>query len=69
LTPIQEELCLAAAHRLDTDYAGVDLLPATDGQLYLLEVNSVPGWQGLQSVTETNIAEEFVAYLETALKP
>ncbi|HMR67774.1 MAG TPA: RimK family alpha-L-glutamate ligase [Anaerolineae bacterium] len=69
LTPIQEELCLAAAHRLGTDYAGVDLLPATDGQLYLLEVNSVPGWQGLQSVTETNIAEEFVAYLETALKP
>jgi glutathione synthase/RimK-type ligase-like ATP-grasp enzyme len=33
--------------------------------LYLIEVNSVPGWQGLQSVTPTNIAEELVTYLET----
>lgn len=68
LTAGHEELCLAAAQLLGTDYAGVDLLPANNGQLYLLEVNSVPGWQGLQSVSETNIAKEIVAYLETALK-
>jgi glutathione synthase/RimK-type ligase-like ATP-grasp enzyme len=46
----------------------VDLLSAPDGQQYLLEVNSIPGWQGLQSVSEVNIAEEIVAYLETQLK-
>ena len=64
LTAGQEALCLQAAQALQVDYAGVDLLPASNGDLYLIEVNSVPGWQGLQSVTPTNIAEELVSYLE-----
>lgn len=64
LTPEQTELCLRAAAAVGTDYAGVDLLPAKNGNYYLLEVNSVPGWEGLQSVSEVNIAEELVAYLE-----
>mgnify|MGYP005844992815 CR=1 FL=1 len=64
LTPAQTELCLRAAAAVGTDYAGVDLLPAKNGQDYLLEVNSVPGWEGLQSVSAVNIAQELVAYLE-----
>jgi len=65
LTTEQEELCLRAAQILEVDYGGVDLLPAVSGEHYLVEVNSVPGWEGLQSVSEVNIAEEVVAYLET----
>ncbi len=65
LTAEQEDLCLRAAQILEVDYAGVDLLPAVSGEQYLIEVNSVPGWEGLQSVSEVNIAEEVVAYLET----
>lgn len=46
----------AAACAIGIDYAGVDLIPDADGQLQVLEVNGVPAWWGLQSVTEFNIA-------------
>lgn len=66
LTPEQEELCLRAAEIVGADYAGVDLLPAADGRLYLIEVNSIPGWKGLQTASPVNIAEEMAVYLESA---
>jgi RimK family alpha-L-glutamate ligase len=65
LTAAQEEVCLEATQVVGADYAGVDLLPAADGQLYVIEVNSIPGWKGLQSTSPISIAEEMVAYLET----
>lgn len=65
LTPEQERLCLQAAEVVGAEYAGVDLLPAADGRDYLLEVNGIPGWQGLQTVAGVDIAGEIVAYLET----
>ncbi len=65
LTAAQEELCLRAAEVVGTDYAGVDLLPAVDGRLYIIEVNSIPGWKGLQTTSPVNIAEEMAIYLET----
>lgn len=65
LTPEQTELCRRAAEVVGADYAGVDLLPAADGRLYLIEVNSIPGWKGLQTTSPVNIAEEMAAYLET----
>jgi glutathione synthase/RimK-type ligase-like ATP-grasp enzyme len=37
-------------------YAGVDLIRTPDGRAQVLEVNSMPGWRGLQSVTEGSIA-------------
>ena len=63
LTPAQETLCIEAARIVGVDYAGVDLLPAVDGRQYLLEVNSIPGWKGLQSVSPVNIATEVVNHL------
>ncbi len=66
LTTAQENLCLQAAETVGTDYAGVDLLPAADGQLYVIEINSIPGWKGLQTTSPVNIAAEMVTYLETA---
>jgi RimK family alpha-L-glutamate ligase len=65
LTTAQEKLCLQAAEAVGTDYAGVDLLPGADGRLYVIEVNSIPGWKGLQTTSPVNIAEEMVTYLET----
>ena len=38
------------------DYAGVDLLPADDGGVFVLEVNGIPGWQGLQQATGVDVA-------------
>lgn len=63
LTAEQADLCVRAAQIVGTDYAGVDLLPATDGRQFLLEVNSIPGWKGLQSASPVNIAEELISYL------
>jgi glutathione synthase/RimK-type ligase-like ATP-grasp enzyme len=57
-------LCLRAAEVVGAEYAGVDLLPGADGKDYLLEVNGIPGWQGLQTTTDVDIAGEIVAYLE-----
>ena len=54
------ELSQRAADVLEADYAGVDLLPAEDGRLWVLEVNGIPGWQGLQQTTTQNIAGAIV---------
>jgi ribosomal protein S6--L-glutamate ligase len=43
--------------------AGVDILPTDDGPV-VLEVNAVPGWQGLQAVTEIDLADEIAALVE-----
>jgi RimK family alpha-L-glutamate ligase len=67
LTPDLAQSAEAAAHALDMDYAGVDLIPsfARSGsraapRLQVLEVNGVAAWQGLQRVTDFNIARLIV---------
>ena len=64
LSPDQETLCLHAAQVVQADYAGVDLLISDQGQPYVIEVNGIPGWQGLQQATGLNVADEIVGYLE-----
>ena len=58
LTPDREmaTLALRAAAAVGADYAGVDLLRDGCGRLWVLEVNSMPAWRGLQHVTEVNVA-------------
>ncbi|MFN2206485.1 MAG: RimK family alpha-L-glutamate ligase [Candidatus Promineifilaceae bacterium] len=63
LTADQEELCLRAARVVGTEYAGVDLLPADNGELYVVEVNGIPGWKGLQATGDLDIAGEIADYL------
>jgi RimK family alpha-L-glutamate ligase len=64
------DLALAAASALNMDYCGVDIMQAQSGEYYVLEVNSMPAWKGLQSVTEQNIAQllvdDFLAKLPCA---
>lgn len=54
------QLALQAASALDIDYCGVDIIQAVDGVFYVLEVNSIPAWKGLQSVTDQNVAQMLV---------
>jgi len=58
------DLARRAAKTVGAELAGVDLLPAADGSLWLLEVNAVPGWRALQRVISEDIA---VAVLELAI--
>ena len=64
LSPAQERLCLEAAEVLGVDYAGVDVLRAADGRDYVLELNGIPGWRGLQETTGAGVAAALVAHLE-----
>lgn len=63
-------LAVAAARALDIDYCGIDVIRDRQGRLYVLEVNSIPAWKGLQSVTELDIAQllvdDFIAKMQPA---
>jgi RimK family alpha-L-glutamate ligase len=53
-------LAVRAAAAVGAEYAGVDLLQARDGTTYVLEVNGIPGWQGLQEATGIDVAGALV---------
>jgi len=55
-----KRLAQDATRAVGMDYAGVDILRGADNQLFVIEVNSMPAWQGLQRVTEKNIAQALV---------
>jgi RimK family alpha-L-glutamate ligase len=57
-------LASAAAAALEVDVAGVDLLVAPDGEIVVLEVNGIPGWQALQSVCERDLTQLVVSACE-----
>jgi glutathione synthase/RimK-type ligase-like ATP-grasp enzyme len=65
------ELAVNAAKSVDIDYCGVDIIQAVNGDYYVLEVNSIPAWRGLQSVTDFNIADvlvdDFLSKLESSV--
>lgn len=56
-------LAVRAAAAVGADYAGVDLLPARDGTIHVLEVNGIPGWQGLQEATGADVTGALVDHL------
>jgi RimK family alpha-L-glutamate ligase len=45
---------------LDMAYAGVDIIRDRHGRYFILEVNSIPAWKGLQNVTPIAVAERLV---------
>lgn len=63
------DLALRAARAVGADYAGVDLLPARDGTVYVVEVNGIPGWRGLQEATSTDVGAAIVEHLLGRLAP
>jgi RimK family alpha-L-glutamate ligase len=62
-----EDLAVKSARLVECKIAGVDILESSRGHM-IIEVNSQPGWRGLQSVTSFNIADEIVDFVLSELK-
>ncbi len=57
-----EDLSVKAAKVIGCEVAGVDLIETEKG-LVIIEINSQPGWRGLQATTDIDIAAEIVNYV------
>jgi RimK family alpha-L-glutamate ligase len=62
-----EGLAVKATKAVGAKVAGVDILEGPEGPK-IVDVNSQPGWKGLQVVTKVNIAEEIVSYVLSEIK-
>ncbi len=60
LGPEMEALAVGAARTIGLDYAGVDLMRSESGRTYVIEVNGIPGWRGLQKVAPDSIPERII---------
>ena len=56
-------MALRAVRLLQLDYAGVDLMRVEDGRTYVIEINSIPGWRGLQKTTGQSIAARIIDHV------
>src|SRR5690606_13031833 len=63
LTRQEKHTAVSAAKAMGLTVAGVDMLPSARGPL-ILEVNSSPGVEGIETATAKDIASEIVKYLE-----
>ena len=63
-----EQLAIRAAAAVGADYAGVDLIQSPDGTVWVLEVNGIPGWEGLQQATGRDVASAIVEHLESRVQ-
>ncbi|AEE19692.1 30S ribosomal protein S6--L-glutamate ligase [Dokdonia sp. 4H-3-7-5] len=63
LTDEEENAALKAAKAMGLGIAGVDLLQSARGPL-ILEVNSSPGLEGIETATGKNIANYIIKYVE-----
>lgn len=63
LSEEERDTALIAAKAMGLGVAGVDLLQSNDGPL-VLEVNSSPGLEGIETATGTDIAQKIIRYVE-----
>ncbi|NNF16616.1 MAG: 30S ribosomal protein S6--L-glutamate ligase [Gammaproteobacteria bacterium] len=68
LTPIERETAVKAAKIMGLNVAGVDLLRAERGPM-VIEVNSSPGLEGIESATGKDVASIIVRFIEKNAKP
>lgn len=63
LSDDEENTALKAAKAMGLGVAGVDMLQSSKGPL-VLEVNSSPGLEGIETATKKDIAKEIIRYVE-----
>jgi len=62
-----EDMATKSAKLIECKIAGIDILESPRGPL-VVEVNSQPGWRGLQSITKVSIADEIIDFVLSELK-
>jgi glutathione synthase/RimK-type ligase-like ATP-grasp enzyme len=62
-----KELAIKASKAVGCKVAGVDILEGPNGPC-IVDVNSQPGWKGLQQVAKVNIAEKIVEFVLKEIK-
>ena len=67
LTSEEENMAVNASRILGLSIAGVDLMRSSRGPL-ILEVNSSPGLQGIESCSEVDVAEKIILHIQTWLR-
>ncbi len=63
LSTSETALALRAAEVVGCPIAGVDLLPGPNGEMFVIEVNAVPGWKSLAPTCGVDVAKEVVRFL------
>jgi len=51
-----KKIAIEASSLVKADYAGVDLIKNKNGDIKVIEINSIPAWKGLQKTSKKNIA-------------
>lgn len=67
LTPAEEQTAIDAARALGLKVAGVDMLPSDRGPL-IMEVNSSPGLEGIETASGLDIADQIISYIEDRIR-
>ena len=67
ITREERKIAVLAAKTLNLKVAGVDIIRGQNGPL-LLEVNSSPGLEGIEGVSQKNIARLMIESIEKDLK-
>lgn len=68
LTPDERKLAVKSAKAMGLNVAGVDLIRSDRGPL-VLEVNSSPGLEGVESATKKDVAGAIIEYIEKNARP
>lgn len=63
LTSEERKIAIKAAHAMGLNVAGVDLIRSDRGPL-VLEVNSSPGLEGVESATKKDVATHIIQFIE-----
>ena len=57
------EIAIKSSRLLNIDFCGVDII-SHKGKYYVIEVNSIPAWRGLQEVESTQISDHIAGLLQ-----
>jgi len=63
----EEKIALQAARSLQMGVCGVDILQTNNGPV-VLEVNSSPGLEGIETTTGKNISRSIISYIERSIQ-